>query len=100
MFDKDELIDSITSSYVSISNEAVSHSQNLHDKINKYDFYKYIRDNSSISTAAKKRVAAELSRKKIKSGTAIRKLEMETISEERKIEEEDDEKIKTRKEIK
>jgi hypothetical protein len=35
-------------------------------------------------------VAAELSRKKIKSGTAIRKLEIESISEERKIEDEDD----------
>ena len=66
MFDKDEIIDSITSSYVSISNEAVNQTQNLHEKINKYDFYKFIRDNSSISTAAKKRVAAELSRKKIK----------------------------------
>lgn len=53
MFNKDELLDSITSSYVSISNEAVSQTQNLHEKINKYDFYKYIRENSSISKAAK-----------------------------------------------
>ena len=64
MFDKDELYENITNSVVTISSEAYDKTQNLHEKINKYDFYKYIRENASISNAAKKRVAAELRKKK------------------------------------
>ena len=63
MLNKDDILDTWSS--------FASEKSSLQEKVRKYDLFRYIQENSNISSAAKRRVEAELRKKKVKNKFSV-----------------------------